>query len=532
MSETKKADATEAAVKVPHQGSAPEERDVLLKVQGLTKHFPIKKGILQRQVAAVKAVDGIDFEVRRGETLGVVGESGCGKSTMGRVITRLQDPTGGTIEFEGQDITRLSTAGMRPLRRDIQMIFQDPYGSLNPRHTIGSIVSAPFRLQGVEPEGGVKKEVQRLLELVGLSPEHFNRYPHEFSGGQRQRIGIARALALKPKLVVADEPVSALDVSIQAQVVNLMDDLQSELGLTYVIIAHDLSVVRHVSDRIAVMYLGKIVELADRTSLYEAPMHPYTKALMSAVPVPDPKRRGAKSERILLKGDVPSPISPPSGCRFHTRCWKATEICRTTEPPLLELKPGQQVACHHPENAEDQAPQDTVLLSAAKEAVELVSVGETPKTPATTADDAVAEKAVEKAVSEKAIAEKVVAAETAEKTVEKAVAEKTVEKAVAEKTAEKAVAAETVEKAVVTETAAESADPAEPAEADTVDEPAAVEDSVVDEPAAVEDSVVDEPAAVEDSVVDEPAAVEDPVVEDPAAESAEAESGRQESTDK
>ncbi|MCZ0986795.1 dipeptide ABC transporter ATP-binding protein [Streptomyces diastatochromogenes] len=361
---------------MPQQASAPEggsaEREVLLRVTGLTKHFPIKKGLLQRQVGAVKAVDGIDFEVRKGETLGVVGESGCGKSTMGRVITRLQDPTSGTIEFEGRDITRLSTGKMRPMRRDVQMIFQDPYGSLNPRHTIGSIVSAPFRLQGVEPEGGVKKEVQRLLELVGLNPEHYNRYPHEFSGGQRQRIGIARALALKPKLVVADEPVSALDVSIQAQVVNLMDDLQEELGLTYVIIAHDLSVVRHVSDRIAVMYLGKIVELADRNSLYEAPMHPYTKALMSAVPVPDPKRRGTKSERILLRGDVPSPIAPPSGCRFHTRCWKATEICKTTEPQLLELKPGQRVACHHPENFADQAPQDTVLLTAAKEASELV----------------------------------------------------------------------------------------------------------------------------------------------------------------
>ncbi|MFJ3797497.1 ABC transporter ATP-binding protein [Streptomyces sp. NPDC090088] len=376
MSDTKK---TDEAV-IPQQASAPEEasgkasgeREVLLRVEGLQKHFPIKKGILQRQVAAVKAVDGIDFEVRKGETLGVVGESGCGKSTMGRVITRLQDPTGGKVTFEGQDITHLSTAKMRPLRRDIQMIFQDPYGSLNPRHTIGSIVSAPFRLQGVEPEGGVKKEVQRLLELVGLSPEHYNRYPHEFSGGQRQRIGIARALALKPKLVVADEPVSALDVSIQAQVVNLMDDLQEELGLTYVIIAHDLSVVRHVSDRVAVMYLGKIVELADSPKLYETPMHPYTKALMSAVPVPDPKRRGQKSERILLRGDVPSPIAPPSGCRFHTRCWKATEICRTTEPQLLELRPGQRVACHHPENFADQAPQDTVLLTAAKEASELV----------------------------------------------------------------------------------------------------------------------------------------------------------------
>ncbi|MEV7389290.1 dipeptide ABC transporter ATP-binding protein [Streptomyces sp. NPDC091215] len=372
MSDTKK---TDEAV-IPQQASAPEkasgDREVLLKVEGLQKHFPIKKGILQRQVAAVKAVDGIDFEVRKGETLGVVGESGCGKSTMGRVITRLQDPTGGKVTFEGQDITHLSTAKMRPLRRDIQMIFQDPYGSLNPRHTIGSIVSAPFRLQGVEPEGGVKKEVQRLLSLVGLSPEHYNRYPHEFSGGQRQRIGIARALALKPKLVVADEPVSALDVSIQAQVVNLMDDLQEELGLTYVIIAHDLSVVRHVSDRVAVMYLGKIVELADSTKLYETPMHPYTKALMSAVPVPDPKRRGQKSERILLRGDVPSPIAPPSGCRFHTRCWKATEICKTTEPVLLELRPGQRVACHHPENFADQAPQDTVLLTAAKEASELV----------------------------------------------------------------------------------------------------------------------------------------------------------------
>ncbi|WP_433545554.1 ABC transporter ATP-binding protein [Streptomyces sp. CA-294286] len=349
-------------MKVPEQSTSSPEP--LLRVSGLTKHFPIRKGLLQRQTGAVRAVDGLDFDVRPGETLGVVGESGCGKSTMGRLITRLLEPTGGKIEFEGQDITHLNVAKMRPLRRDVQMIFQDPYSSLNPRHTIGTIVSAPFHLQGVKPTGGVKAEVQRLLEVVGLNPEHYNRYPHEFSGGQRQRIGIARALALKPKLVVADEPVSALDVSIQAQVVNLMEDLQDELGLTYVIIAHDLSVIRHVSDRIAVMYLGKIVELADRTSLYKAPMHPYTKALMSAVPVPDPKRRGMKSERILLKGDVPSPIAPPSGCRFHTRCWKATDICTTQDPPLLELRTGQQVACHHPENAPDQAPGETVLAGA------------------------------------------------------------------------------------------------------------------------------------------------------------------------
>ncbi|WP_172632832.1 ABC transporter ATP-binding protein [Streptomyces sp. 6-11-2] len=417
--------------------------EVLLKVTGLQKHFPIRKGLLQRQVGAVRAVDGIDFEVRSGETLGVVGESGCGKSTMGRLITRLLEPTAGSIEFEGKDITHLGVSGMRPLRRDVQMIFQDPYSSLNPRHTIGTIVGAPFRLQGVEPEGGIKKEVQRLLSVVGLNPEHYNRYPHEFSGGQRQRIGIARALALNPKLVVADEPVSALDVSIQAQVVNLLDDLQQELGLTYVIIAHDLSVVRHVSDRIAVMYLGKIVELADRESLYKAPMHPYTKALMSAVPIPDPSRKSAKSERILLKGDVPSPIAPPSGCRFHTRCWKATEICRTTEPPLKELKPGQQVACHHPENFEDQAPQDTVLLTAAKEAAELV------------ADEVLAESAATSAAVAAEVgetAEPSGSAETSEpaETAESAATPETVESA---ETSESAATPETVESAATPETA-------------------------------------------------------------------------------
>jgi oligopeptide/dipeptide ABC transporter ATP-binding protein len=324
----------------------------LLVVTDLKKHFPIRRGLLQRQIGAVQAVDGLTFTVRKGETFSLVGESGCGKTTTGRMLTRLLEPTEGTILFEGRDITHLSMGKMRPLRRDVQMIFQDPYGSLNPRHTVGTIVGAPFRLQNVKTEHGTKKVVQELLELVGLNPEHYNRYPHEFSGGQRQRIGIARALALKPKLIVADEPVSALDVSIQAQVINLLEDLQDELGLTYVTIAHDLSVVRHMSDRVAVMYLGKMVEIADRTPLYERPMHPYTVALMSAVPIPDTGRR-TKRDRIRLEGDVPSPINPPSACRFHTRCWKAQEICSTVEPPLDELEPGHRVACHFPENLVD-----------------------------------------------------------------------------------------------------------------------------------------------------------------------------------
>jgi oligopeptide/dipeptide ABC transporter ATP-binding protein len=331
-----------------------EQDSEFITVEGLIKHFPIRAGLLRRQVAAVQAVDGVNFSVKRGETFSIVGESGCGKSTTARLLTRLLEPTAGKITFEGRDITHIKDGAMRPLRRDVQMIFQDPYSSRNPRHTVGKIVGAPFRIQGVGPPGGAKKAVQDLLAAVGLNPEHYNRYPHEFSGGQRQRIGIARTLALRPRLIVADEPVSALDVSIQAQILNLLEDLQGEFDLTYVIIAHDLSVVRYVSDRVAVMYLGKIVELADAEILYRAPMHPYTVALMSAVPVPDTRRRQER-ERILLSGDVPSPISPPPACRFHTRCWKAQEICRTQEPPLVELLPRHQVACHFPENYPEKA---------------------------------------------------------------------------------------------------------------------------------------------------------------------------------
>ncbi len=320
----------------------------LLRLKGIKKHFPITQGlILQREVGRVHAVDGIDFEVRPGETLGVVGETGCGKSTLGRVICRLLDPTDGTIEFDGRDVTHLKGAELRRFRRDVQIIFQDPYSSLNPRKRIGTIIGDPFQIHGIADKKQRKLRVQELMEVVGLNPEHYNRFPAEFSGGQRQRIGVARALALRPKLIVCDEPVSALDVSIQAQVINLLEDLQNEFNLTYIFIAHDLSVVRHVSDRVAVMYLGKFAEVADAKRLYVEPKHPYTGALLSAVPVADPDL-AAQRERVILQGDVPSPIDPPSGCRFHPRCPKAQQKCVEVEPSLEPKVAGDLAACHFP----------------------------------------------------------------------------------------------------------------------------------------------------------------------------------------
>jgi oligopeptide/dipeptide ABC transporter ATP-binding protein len=335
----------------------------LIDVKNLVKHFPIKRGVIfQHQVGAVKAVDDVSFHVTRGETLGIVGETGCGKSTTARLLVRLLDPTGGTIVFDGQDIAALKGPDLKALHREMQMIFQDPYSSLNPRKTVGSIISDPFVIHGMlKGEGERKKRVQELMDRVGLNPEHYNRYPHEFSGGQRQRIGVARAIALEPKLLVADEPVSALDVSIQAQVLNLLRGLQREMGLTLIFIAHDLSVVRHMCDRVAVMYLGKVVELAPSDELYSAPRHPYTGALLAAVPVADPS--GANRERRLLTGDVPSPANPPTACRFHTRCPKAKEICSVQEPPL-ETKGGTGVAaCHYPLTDEEVATQLPVALT-------------------------------------------------------------------------------------------------------------------------------------------------------------------------
>nr|WP_028658642.1 dipeptide ABC transporter ATP-binding protein [Nocardioides insulae] len=332
----------------PTAASAAEDRPIL-DVTNLKMYFPVKSsGLFRRTVGHVQAVDGVSFRVQPGQSLGLVGESGCGKSTTGRLITRLHEPTGGTIDFEGKDIAKVSAGKLKPLRRDIQMIFQDPYTSLNPRHTVGSIIGAPLAIHGIVPKSKILPRVQELLEIVGLNPEHYNRYPHEFSGGQRQRIGIARALTLQPKLLVADEPVSALDVSIQAQVINLLQELQDEFGIAFLFIAHDLAVVRHFCPEIAVMYLGKIVEIADRDTLYSRPHHPYTQALLSAVPDVKQAQVGGRRERIRLQGDVPSPINPPSGCRFRTRCPLAQEICARVEPPLLQIGPKHKVACHFP----------------------------------------------------------------------------------------------------------------------------------------------------------------------------------------
>jgi oligopeptide transport system ATP-binding protein len=323
----------------------------LIEVRNLKKYFPIKRGVIQREVARVHAVDDVSFSVRPGETLGLVGESGCGKSTLGRCLVRLLEPTAGDIVLEGRSIATLSARQLRPLRREMQMVFQDPYASLNPRKRVGSIIGYPLKIHRVGDKDERRRRVQELMETVGLSPEHYNRFPHEFSGGQRQRIGVARALALRPKLIVADEPVSALDVSVQAQVVNLLGELQSSFGLTYIFIAHDLGVVRHVSDRIAVMYLGKLVELSPAEELYTRPIMPYTEALLSAVPIPDPDLSDQR-ERIVLEGDVPSPIDPPSGCRFHPRCRYATEICHEVEPTLVDYGNGHLAACHHPLNVD------------------------------------------------------------------------------------------------------------------------------------------------------------------------------------
>jgi oligopeptide transport system ATP-binding protein len=322
------------------------ESEVLMEVDALQMHFPIFEGVFfRKETRRVKAVDGISFKVRRGETLGLVGESGCGKSTTGRAILQLYKPTAGRVIFEGQDLCTLDPAALHARRRDMQMIFQDPYASLNPRMTVGDIIGEPMRVHNIASGVELQRQVQALMETVGLDPRFVRRYPHEFSGGQRQRIGIARALACKPRFIVCDEPISALDVSIQAQIMNLLEDLQREFGLTYLFIAHDLAAVRHISDRIAVMYLGKMVEIAGGEQLYEEPLHPYTQALISAVPIPDPEVE-AKRQRIVLQGDVPSPLNPPTGCVFHTRCPFAWDRCKREAPALTEASPGHAVACH------------------------------------------------------------------------------------------------------------------------------------------------------------------------------------------
>ncbi len=328
--------------------------EILLEVNNLKKYFPIKGGVFGRVVGNVKAVDGVSFYVNKGETVGLVGESGCGKTTTGKVVLRLEEATEGEILFEGRNVLELGREEMRSLRREMQIIFQDPYSSLNPRMTVGNIIGEALEIHGLARGKAKEKKVKELLEVVGLTAHHMRRYPHEFSGGQRQRIGVARALAVDPKLIVCDEPVSALDVSIQAQVINLMEDLQKEFDLTYLFIAHDLSVVKHISDRIAVMYLGKIVELADKAALFKKPIHPYTQALLSAIPIPDP---AIKREKIILKGDVPSPVNPPSGCRFHTRCPYVMDICKTEEPEFVDWGDRHFAACH----LEEGAPEREVL---------------------------------------------------------------------------------------------------------------------------------------------------------------------------